>query len=94
MLANITEPGDELRWPKLKMIAVSTVYRALDARRMGEVCRLVVKLQQAGRPFRRLSYPTSGSALALAGAEDIHKLRELVELADFRDDWPTPFEWV
>ncbi|KZP16963.1 hypothetical protein FIBSPDRAFT_865309, partial [Athelia psychrophila] len=89
---NITEPGDELRWPKLKIIAMSQVIHTLNARRLGELCQLIVKLQQAGRPFRQLSYPTSGSELALAGAEDIHKLRELVELEDFRADWPTPFE--
>ncbi|KZP30874.1 hypothetical protein FIBSPDRAFT_945797 [Athelia psychrophila] len=94
IMANITEPGDELRWPKLKMIAMSKVYRTLDAEKLGNLCQLIIKLQQAGRPFRQLSYPTSGSCIALAGAEDIHNLRELVELADFRDDWPTPFEWV
>ncbi|KZP16962.1 hypothetical protein FIBSPDRAFT_36603 [Athelia psychrophila] len=93
IIANITEPGDELRWPKLKIIAMSKVYRTLDAEKLGNLCQLIIKLQQAGRPFRQLSYPTSGSELALAGAGDIPKLRELVELEDFRDDWPTPFEW-
>ncbi|KZP16976.1 hypothetical protein FIBSPDRAFT_934238 [Athelia psychrophila] len=94
IIANITELGDELRWPKLKIIAMSKVYRTLDAEKLGNLCQLIIKLQQEGRPFHQLSYPTSGSCIALAGAEDMHNLRELVELADFRDDWPTPFEWV
>ncbi|KZP16997.1 hypothetical protein FIBSPDRAFT_934254 [Athelia psychrophila] len=92
ILGNITESGDELRWPKLQSIAISKVYCTLDTKELGDLCQLIIKLQQAGRPFRQLSYPTSGSALA--GAGGIHKLRELVELVDFRDDWPAPFDWT
>ncbi|KZP30853.1 hypothetical protein FIBSPDRAFT_1038093 [Athelia psychrophila] len=93
IIANITDPGDQLRWPKLRSIAISTVYRTLDTDQVDGLCQLIIELQQAGRPFRQLSYSSSESCIALAGAGGIHKLGELVELEDFRDDWPTPFEW-
>ncbi|KZP30872.1 hypothetical protein FIBSPDRAFT_883980 [Athelia psychrophila] len=94
ILANITEPGDELRWPKLQSIGMSNVVGTLFGWQVDDLCKLIIRSQQAGRPFRQLLYPISGSGFALAWAGDVHKLRELVELADFKDDWPTPFECV
>lgn len=96
VLGYITEPGEELRWPKLKTKKYCDVQSVLhfNAELLGGLYQLIMKFQQTGRPFHQILYPISGACIALADAGDIHKLRQFVKLEDFRDDWSTPFRWT
>ncbi|KZP27603.1 hypothetical protein FIBSPDRAFT_948519 [Athelia psychrophila] len=84
-----TEGGDSnggRRWGNLQSIAVSTSQPAFNPSRLQE---MILKLQGAGHPIRKLMLPKP--SIAQMGAEDTAKLRSIVELEDFSVDWPTPF---
>ena len=82
-------PGLTLHWPKLQTIAVSGPGAAPDIPCL-ELDSLVFELQQAGIPIQKLMLPQS--EIARAGGEMMGRVRNLVEVEDFRLDWPTPFE--
>ncbi|KZP19481.1 hypothetical protein FIBSPDRAFT_862626, partial [Athelia psychrophila] len=71
-------------WPRLQAIAVSALQEPLDAAAL----RLNIhKLQEVGHPIRKLLLPAE-----CVGVEGIMELKELVDIKDFVDDFPRPFQ--
>lgn len=81
-------PNINQTWPSLKCIAISTE-QAFDAAALEGVLR---RVQELGHPLHKLMLPQTVSPPDGSGA--MAKLRTLVDMEDFRVDWPTPFGWA
>ncbi|KZP30838.1 hypothetical protein FIBSPDRAFT_1038080 [Athelia psychrophila] len=81
--------SDETRWPNLQTVAVADPpMDVVDVTTI--VIDLLSKLQGAGHPLCKLliSYNTVSHADEFI----MEALEELIEIEDFTEDWPTPFE--
>ena len=78
-----------LHWPKLHTIAVSgsAIARNIPDPKLNSQ---VSALQETGIPIRKLMLPPA--LVAHASGDLMASLRKLVEVEDFRLDWPRPFE--
>ncbi|KAF7982982.1 hypothetical protein HWV62_24582 [Athelia sp. TMB] len=82
--------GVSLHWPKLHSIAASGPDEPLHAGTPdSQLDSQVAALQAAGIPVRKLLLPQS--LVAHVGEDMMVKVGELVEVEDFRLDWPTSF---
>ncbi|KAF7968834.1 hypothetical protein HWV62_29244 [Athelia sp. TMB] len=75
--------GESVMWQKLRSIAVSTVLEPFD----GEFLHgLIHDWQKSGHSLNKLFIPNT--CVAQADVEGMKKLRELVDIEDFKDDLP------
>ncbi|KZP30837.1 hypothetical protein FIBSPDRAFT_926276 [Athelia psychrophila] len=75
-------------WPNLQTVAVADPWRSVVD--LTKVPGLLSELQDAGHPLRKLLI--SDNAVSQADEDIMEELEELIEIEDFIDDWPTPFE--
>ncbi|KZP32324.1 hypothetical protein FIBSPDRAFT_515605 [Athelia psychrophila] len=82
---------NDLRWPKLQIIAVSDLPPG-DNLDVDELYEVINDMQEAGRPIHKLLLP--GFRVAQVQAEKMAGLERLIEISTFVDDWLRPFEWI
>ncbi|KAF7976436.1 hypothetical protein HWV62_6865 [Athelia sp. TMB] len=77
-----------LHWPKLRSIGASG-RDAADHIQDSQLDSQIVALQEAGIQLKTLLLPPA--FVAQVGEEMMARVGELIEVEDFRLDWPTPF---
>ncbi|KZP32198.1 hypothetical protein FIBSPDRAFT_944271 [Athelia psychrophila] len=83
------DASEDMRWKGLEIIAISDIQLTNPAN-VQQMCYILTQMQDHGCPIRELLIPPA--CVAHADAESMVKLEGIVKIANFKVNWPTPFE--